>query len=278
VEQTQRGVQAPMLQPFDLKESFNLTLEFGTYRCQEPATQEEPMTTFPGSPRLLKGAIVGLDPFNPLASVIVFQYNPDTLTRTLTAQTVGGNADRGEALRLKGPPEEKISLEVEIDATDHLERARPSATSLGVHPILASLEMLLYPKSDLVIANELLANTLGMIEVIPPEAPLTLLVWGLKRVVPVRLTQFTITEEAFDPSLNPIRAKVRLDLRVLNYNDLGLLSVGGALFMAHQVVKENMASLAGRPRVVRGVSQVAGEVAQLPGAVAQAAGGLPGLP
>ncbi len=211
------------------------------------------MTTFPGSPRLQKGAIVGLDPFNPLASVIVFQYNPDTLTRTLTAQTTGGNPDRGEALRLKGPPEEKIALEVEIDAADQLEQAKFPATQLGVHPTLASLEMLLYPKSTLVIANEVLAN-LGVIEVIPPEAPLTLFIWGIKRVVPVRLSQFTITEEAFDPSLNPIRAKVRLDLRVLNYHDLGLLSVGGALFMAHQVIKEVMATIGGVGQIAGGVS------------------------
>jgi hypothetical protein len=211
------------------------------------------MTTFPGSPRLQKGALVGLDPFNPLASIIVFQYNPDTLSRTLTAQTTGGNADRGEALRLKGPPEEKISLEVEIDATDQLEQAKFPATSLGVHPTLASLEMLLYPKSALVIANEVLM-AVGVIEVIPPEAPLTLFIWGVKRIVPVRLTQFTITEEAFDPNLNPIRAKVRLDLRVLNYNDLGLLSVGGALFMAHQVVKEVMATIGGVGQITGGLS------------------------
>ena len=202
------------------------------------------MTTFPGSPRVQKGAIIGLDPFNPLASVIIFQYNPDTLTRTITAQTTGGNPDRGEALRLKGPPEEKISLDVEIDATDQLEQARFPATSLGIHPALASLEMLLYPKSALAIANEVLA-AVGVIEVIAPEAPLTLFIWGVKRAVPVRLTQFTITEQAFDPDLNPIRASVRLDLRVLNYHDLGLLSVGGALFMAHQIAKEVMATIGG---------------------------------
>jgi hypothetical protein len=57
----------------------------------------------------------------------------------------------------------------------------------------------------------------------------------------VRMNGFTITEEAFDPNLNPIRAKVSLDLLVLNYHDLGLVSVGGALFMAHQIVKEAMA-------------------------------------
>jgi hypothetical protein len=102
--------------------------------------------------------------------------------------------------------------------------------------------MLLYPKSALMVANEVLAR-FGIIEVIPPEAPLTLLIWGLKRVLPVRLTQLTITEEAFDPVLNPIRAKVSLDLRVLTYQDLGLLSVGGALFMAHQVAKEAMATI-----------------------------------
>ena len=202
------------------------------------------MTSFPGSPRVLKGAIVGMDPFNPRAGVVVFQYNPETVTRTLRPQGAGGSADRGEALRLKGPPEETIKLDVEIDATDQLERADPQATRLGIHPVLASLEMLLYPKSARVIANEALAR-LGIIEVIPPEAPLTVLVWGPKRVVPVRVTDVSVTEEAFDPALNPIRAKVGLGLTVLTYHDLGLLSPGGALFMAHQVAKEVMATLNG---------------------------------
>jgi hypothetical protein len=200
------------------------------------------MTTYPNSPRLQKGAIIGMDPFNPLASVVVFQYNPETMTRTITAQTAGTDGDRGEALRLKGPPQETIKLEVEIDAADQLARGQSTAATMGVYPALAALEMLLYPKSALVIANEVLHN-LGVIEVIPPEAPLTLLVWGIKRILPVRLTELTITEEAFDPSLNPIRAKVNLGVRVLNYHDLGLASVGGTLFMAHQVAKEVMATM-----------------------------------
>jgi hypothetical protein len=203
------------------------------------------MSTFPGSPKVMKGAIIGLDPANPLARVIVFQYNPDSLTRTLTAQTAGSdNADRSEVLRLKGPPRETIKLDVEIDAADQLEQANPIATSLGLYPTLASLEMLLYPKSAVTIANEVLAAA-GIIEIIPPEAPLTLFVWGPKRTLPVRITEFSITEEAFDPNLNPIRAKVGLSLRVLNYQDLGMLSVGGALFMAHQVAKEVMATIGG---------------------------------
>jgi hypothetical protein len=202
--------------------------------------------TFPGSPRLLKGAIIGLDPLNPLASVVIFQYNPDTLTRTVQARAAGGGGDasQSEALRLKGPPEETIKLDVEVDAADQMERGDPITGQFGVAPALASLEMLLYPKSALVIANEVLA-ALGIIEVIPPEAPLTLFVWGLKRVLPVRLTELSITEDAFDPALNPIRAKVSLSLRVLSYDDVGLLSVGGGLFLAHQVIKEVMASIAG---------------------------------
>ena len=201
------------------------------------------MTTFPGSPRLVKGAIVGIDPFNPLASVIVFQYNPDSLTRTLQAQTTGSQGgDRSEALRLKGAPVETITVNIEIDATDQLEKSDPLATSLGIYPQLSALEMLVYPKSALVIANTVLL-AVGTIEIIPPAAPFTLFIWGPKRVVPVRLTTFTITEEAYDVSLNPIRAKVALGLRVLSYNDFPLTHPGYSLFLAHQVVKEAMATL-----------------------------------
>ena len=211
--------------------------------------------TFPGSPRLLKGAIIGLDPVNPLASVVIFQYNPDTLTRTVQARAAGGGGDasQSEALRLKGPPEETIRLDVEVDATDQMERGDAMTGQFGVAPSLASLEMLLYPKSALVIANEVL-SALGIIEVIPPEAPLTLFVWGLKRVLPVRLTEISITEDAFDPGLNPIRAKVSLSLRVLSYDDVGLLSVGGGLFLAHQIIKETMATIAGASTVGGAVS------------------------
>src|SRR5918999_5206382 len=97
--------------------------------------------------------------------------------------------------------------------------------------------MLIFPKSALVIANTVLL-ALGPIEVIPPEAPLTLFVWGPKRVLPVRLTDFTINEQAFDPALNPILATVTLGLSVMTYQDLGLPSMGGALSLAHQVAKE----------------------------------------
>ena len=200
------------------------------------------MTTFPNSPRLMKGAIIGLDIFNPISSVILFQYNPETLTRTLQAQTSGEGGNSSEALRLQGAPQESITLEIEIDATDQLEKAEDTAVSMGIYPQLSALEMLIYPKSSLVIANTVLLAA-GTIEVIPPMAPLTLFIWGPKRVLPVRLTSFSITEDAYDTNLNPIRAKVSLGLQVLNYNDLPVTHPGYHLFLAHQVVKETMATI-----------------------------------
>lgn len=193
---------------------------------------------------MLRGAIVGLDPLDPLASVIAFQYNPDTLTRTLQPRVGSDDGDRAEATKLKGPPVETIRVEVEIDATDQLDRGDGTAESLGVHPQLAALEMLVYPKSSLVIANTALLLA-GTIEVIPPEAPLTLFVWGPKRILPVRLTELTVTEEAHDAALNPIRAKVTLGMRVLTYDDLPLEHPGYALFLAHQVAKEALAAIGG---------------------------------
>jgi hypothetical protein len=198
------------------------------------------MTSFPGSPRLLKGALVGVDPMNPLASVVVFQYNPDTMTRRLEARAAQ-DGDRGEAFRLTGPPKETITLSVEIDATDQLEQGNPLAATLGLHPTLAALEMMLYPKSAVVIANDVL-SAIGTIEIIPAEGPMILFVWGPARVLPVRLTSFSITEEAYDPMLNPTRAKVELSLTVLSYDDVSLLSPARALFLAHHIAKEVMAT------------------------------------
>jgi len=211
------------------------------------------MTTFPGAPNLIKGALVGFDITNPLASVIIFQYNPATLTRSIRAQSSASDGSPSEATRLSGAPEETIQLEIEIDATDQLEKADATAVSMGIYPQLSALEMLLYPKSSTVIANTALMAA-GTIEIIPPEAPFTLFIWGIKRIVPVRLSEFTITEEAHDVNLNPIRAKVSLSLRVLSYNDLSLSHPGYFTFLAHQIVKETMAVIGS----VGNVSSVAG--------------------
>jgi hypothetical protein len=219
------------------------------------------MSTLSNTPKVLRGAIVGINPLDPIASVVIFQYNPDSLQRTLQPQMAGGGgetSDRGEALRLKGPPVETIKVDVEIDATDQLETGDSNAQSMGIYPQLSALEMLVYPPSSLVIANTVLMAA-GTLEIIPPMAALTIFVWGPKRAIPVRLTEFTITEEAHDASLNPIRAKVSLGLRVLTYDDLDLTNPGYALFLAYQVAKEAMAvigSAGGLGSVLGGNAQI----------------------
>ena len=205
------------------------------------------MTTFPNSPRLLKGGIVLLDPAtSAVTRIIALQYNPDTLTRTLQPQSAKEGGDRAEALRLTGPPIETIKLDAEIDATDQLEfpGQNPNAVQLGIQPQLAALETILYPSSAQLLANNALARS-GTLEIVPMLAPLTLFIWSKSRVIPVRITDCSITEEAFDPALNPIRAKVSLGLRVLSVNDLGFAPKGGSLFMSYQQQKEALAALTG---------------------------------
>jgi hypothetical protein len=193
------------------------------------------------SPLLQKGAILSLDPTTgiPLGKIML-QYNPDTLTRSLKPQTVGDEPDRTEIMRLKGPPVETIKCDVEIDATDQLASGDSTAMSLGIQPQLSSLELLVYPSSAVLIANEVL-SLLGTVEILPMESALTVFVWNKNRITPVRITDLSITEEAFDPQLNPIRAKVSLGMRVLNVNDVGFLTPAGALYMIYQITKEGMA-------------------------------------
>lgn len=180
-------------------------------------------------------------------SVVALQYNPDSLTRSLQIQAMPGGQDgvRVDALRLRGPAVETIKLEAELDATDQLEfpNQYPLAVQFGLQPQLAQLEMLINPTAETLLADDAMANA-GTLEIIPLEQPLTLFVWSKSRVVPVRLTEFSITEEFFDTSLNPIRAKVSLGLRVLSVDDLGFEHPGGRLFMAYLTNKEQLASQA----------------------------------
>ena len=200
------------------------------------------MTSFPNSPRLLKGGIVLLNPVtSAVQRIIALQYNPDSVSRTLQVQGISEGGDRSEALRLKGPPTETIKVDAEIDATDQLEVADGTATTVGLHPQLAALEIIVYPTSGQLQSNNSMASN-GVLEIAPMEAPLMLFIWSKQRIVPVRLTDFSITEEAFDPALNPIRAKVSLGMRVLNVNDVGFDHKGGSLFMEYLRNKERLAA------------------------------------
>lgn len=207
------------------------------------------MTTFPNSPLLHKGGIVLIDPETArVRRIISLQYNPETLTRSLQIQGVnadgGGNTDRSEVLRLKGPPIETIKLDAEIDATDQLEfpDQNPNAAASGIHPQLAALETIVYPSSRRLQDNHARSKA-GTLEIIPVQSALTLFIWSKGRILPVRMTEFSITEEAFDASLNPIRAKVSLGMRVLSVNDVGFDQKAGSLYMIYQQQKERFAQL-----------------------------------
>lgn len=202
------------------------------------------MTTFPRSPRVLKGGIVLLNPTtSAIERIISLQYNPASLSRTLKGQSMGDSTDRSQALRLKGPPVETYSLEAEIDAADQLEfpEQNQEVQENGIAPILASLESMVYPKSSDLLSNNNQA-AMGVLEIIPVEGPLILFIWNKNRIMPVKLTNFSITEEAFDPRLNPILAKVSLGMQVLTVNDLGFDHRGGHLYMAYQQQKEQLAA------------------------------------
>jgi hypothetical protein len=194
---------------------------------------------------LLKGGIVLVD-YNTGAvqRLIPLQYNPETLTRTLQVQGVGPESGpHVDQMRLKGPPIETFKLEADLDASDQLDAGDPLATASGIQPQLAALETVIYPTSTQLQQANAMAQA-GTLEIVPMDAPLTLFVWSKERVVPVKITEFSITEEMFDSSLNPIRAKVSLGLRVLTVDDVDFSSVAGSIYLTYQQRKEQLAASA----------------------------------
>lgn len=201
------------------------------------------------SPQLLKAGLVVLDPKgNTLQRTIALQYNPETLSRSFAVQGVGadGSAEKAQPFRLKGPAVETLKLDAELDATDALEQPDQNANAVqyGVAPQIAVLEALVNRSVDEMLAvNE--ESRSGTLEILPPDAPLLLFVFGANRVVPVRLTDLSVTEEAFDAALNPVRAKVSIGLRVLSTDDLGFDHRGGSLFLNHLRSRERLAGKTG---------------------------------
>lgn len=212
-----------------------------------------------GAPRLVRGGLVLLDPdTDTVLRVVPLQYNPDSLTRTFQVRGAGAEAGaRAEALRLTGPPAQTITLDAELDATDAMERGDPLVGEVGLHAQLAVLEGLVTPPSTAVRrAAELLAA--GAVEVAPLPAPLTLFVWSRQRILPVRVTELSIVEEAFDPSLNPLRAKVHLGMRVSTVNDVGVTSrAGGYALAQHQRLERLAARHPGGTLAALGIERLA---------------------
>lgn len=190
----------------------------------------------------VKAGLVLLDPQTfTTERIIAFQFNPETLSRALEVAGAG-EGNRSQPLRMLGPPVETITLDVELDATDALggEEVDADLEANGLLGALAMLESLVYPDSvDLLANKERAAN--GMLSIIPMERYLTVFIWGKKRVLPVRVTQFSVSEDDFDENLNPTRATISLGMRVLSVDDLGFDHRGGALFMRYFQDKEDLA-------------------------------------
>lgn len=205
--------------------------------------------TLSSSPRLIKGGLVVLAPGGgAVRRTIALQYNPEALQHTYQVQGVGGDGggERAQPFRLKGPAIESIKLDAEIDATDQLEFPENNANVVahGIAPQLALLEALINPSVDELLNLAALSES-GTLEILPPEAPLVLFVWGKNQVAPVRVTDYTVMAEAFDPALNPLRARVSLGLRVLSTDDLGFKHKGAGMFISRLRTRETLAGKAG---------------------------------
>lgn len=197
----------------------------------------------PTLPRLTRAGLVVLDPATlKVLRVLSLQYNPDSLTRSIQAR--GSSNDLGtDRLRVSGTATQTINFDAELDATDQLSTAEPTGPEVnsGLHPWLAVLEGLLNPSIDDVVNNDRLASS-GMFEVLGTSTAALVLVWSKHRVLPVRLTELSVVEEAFDAQLNPIRARVSFGFTVLGVNELGTTSALGALAVNHHRGLEQLAS------------------------------------
>ena len=189
---------------------------------------------------VLKGALVEFMPTFlpvPLPNVIVFQYNPETMAHTWTQPepVTSAGTEMANPLAVKGMPGETFSFTIAMDANDEIaDGSAPTAAlaeATGIYSRLAAIEMLLYPtgpaKTGLVgavttaIINGLSGTDSGPTRTIPESVvPVTLFIWGPGRIVPVRVTDLTITEKLYDTALNPTHAEAQLTLRVLTPAEL----------------------------------------------------------
>lgn len=228
--------------------------------------------SYPNSPLLLKGALIyfGAPMLIPIPNIIVFQYNPETMTRTLTPWQLPTRevtvADDGTATRtdltaqqryaLAQPydPAETFSLTLELDATDALEHpeTHPIAVATGVADRLAAIEMLMYPPGDSLLGG-LMGTVSGAVsfsagglsigggaqseQLQRKDAPIVLFFWGPGRIVPVRITSLSIEEQQYSPLLYPTRAKATVGIKVLDLDDLVMVSGDPAIGAAAELAR-----------------------------------------
>ena len=180
-------------------------------------------TGYTRSPKLEKGALVQLVEglIGPEVGIIPFQYNPEKMSRSLTPFNPFevGETGQGQIAPTAQPfdPKETISLEIELDASDQLEDGDEVAERVGVAGRLAAIEKLLLPTQGLVgdLLNSISAIAGAGTPPARPTVPIVLFTWGVGRIVPVRITSYSVEEQFFLPTLYPIQARVSLGLEVL---------------------------------------------------------------
>jgi len=191
-------------------------------------------------PPLEKGAIVVVAADGSKRS-LSFQYNPDTLHRTLEPNTVGGRpGSRSRAVRFAGAATETITLDCRFSAVDAIDAGKLGD---GVAPQLAALAILTYPSSSDVLSAQRMLDA-GTVEVLPAIADRLLFVWGGTRVVPVQIMSATIVEEMYDRHLIPVLATVTLTLRAVSYSDVDETNQSFSEFIAYQQKLESLAAQA----------------------------------
>jgi hypothetical protein len=192
-------------------------------------------------PRVLKGAFVSVADGGGM-NVLPFQYNPSSMQRSLHPQMVGGEEqDRSMAVKFKGAPTQTIDVTIELDASTGLDNGETDEEENGVYSQLSAFELLASPISSVISSMQTKLSS-GVMEVAPMAAPNLYFVWGPNRVLPVRLTQYTITEELFDGALSPIRVSVAISMRVLNYSDLDASNQGYHQYLVYQQTMEKLAA------------------------------------
>jgi hypothetical protein len=197
---------------------------------------------YPNSPNVLKAALISMGALIPVPRMIVLQYNPAQLTRQLLPDfEKTGDTPTGTNL-LAGPATETIEMTARISAVNQLQASDATAIAFGIHPQLATLELMLFPSASSIIQG-LAEMALGVLEIVPPETPLTVFVWGPQRVLPVQITSYRVDETMHDTRLNPIDAEVTIGMKVLTYQDFEPSQAGFFLYLANLAERELMSSL-----------------------------------
>lgn len=198
----------------------------------------------------LKGAFIniGAGLLGALPSIVVFQFNPDRVTRTPTLAHQPARPDgtgNRPATQQTDYPAQSISFTLRLDASDQLAQANPIAAASGILPTLSALELLMVPSNDLSIDLFKLSKTSSAKphQVTPLTLPSVLFFWGPYRILPVTINSLSITETEYDPLLNPLRAEVSVSMQVLTPAQLGSSTLSVGAYNYSEKVKEVMAAL-----------------------------------